>query len=110
MGVDWSKEIEFSLEFVRRLIERGIIASFGNDLDRARKAIERKMRNESVVIDNPSERYPNQSWCVISIEGIGLAKIPVAETPRYVKAITIACPVTDPACKEAYRRRFMPKA
>lgn len=48
--MDASKEIEFSLEFVKRLIERGIMSAFGNDLDKAIEEIERKMRNESVII------------------------------------------------------------
>ena len=96
------KEIEFSLEFVQRLIERGILSAFDNDLDKARKTIEWKMRHESVIIDNPSSKYPNQSWCIINIDKVGLAKIPVAETPAYIKAITIATPVTDRMCIDSY--------
>ncbi len=61
------------------------------------------MRHESVVIDNPNPKYPNQSWCIINIEKIGLAKIPIAETPKYVKAITIATPVTDQVCIDSYK-------
>lgn len=102
-----TKEIEFSLEFVKRLIERGIISAFGNDLDKACERIQWKMKNESAIINNPNERYPNQSWYIINIEGVGLAKIPIAETPKYIKAITIACPVTDPRCIQAYKKKFM---
>ena len=101
------KRVKFSLEFVRRLVERDIISAFGNDLDEARRRIVWKMRNESVVIANPNEKYRNQSWCLINIERIGLVKIPITETARFVKAITIACPVTDPTCVAAYRKKFI---
>src|SRR3989338_558024 len=100
--MDLKKDIQFSLEFVQRLIERDILSAFDNDLDKAIKGIEWKMRHESVVIDNPNPKYPNQSWCIINIDGIGLAKIPIAETPKYVKAITIATPVTDQMCIDSY--------
>lgn len=105
--MDLSKKVEFSLEFVKRLIERSIMSAFDNDLDKAVEEIERKMRNESVIIENPSDTYPNQCWCIINIERVGLAKIPIAETPRCIKAITIACPVTDHRCIEPYRKKFM---
>ena len=65
--MDVKKEIQFSLEFVQRLIERDILSAFDDDLDKARKEIERKMRHESVIIDNPNPKYPNQSWCIINI-------------------------------------------
>ncbi|MEK6888362.1 MAG: hypothetical protein AABX14_05440, partial [Candidatus Aenigmatarchaeota archaeon] len=100
--MDLKKEIQFSLEFVQRLIERDILSAFGGDLDEARKQIEWKMRHESVIIDNSNPKYPNQSWCIINIDKVGLAKIPIAETPKYVKAITIAIPVTDQMCIDSY--------
>ena len=100
--MDLKKEIQFSLEFVQRLIERDIISAFDDDLDKARKEIEWKMKHESVVIDNPNPKYPNQSWCIINIDKTGLEKIPIAETPKYVKAITVATPVTDKVCIDAY--------
>ena len=57
--MDVKKEIQFSLEFVQRLIERDILSAFDGDLDKARKEIEWKMRHESVIIDNPNPKYPN---------------------------------------------------
>jgi hypothetical protein len=104
--MDQNKEVQFSLEFLQRLIERGLLSYFKNDLIEARKVIEHKMKHESVIIDNPNDKYPNQSWCIINIEGVGLAKIPISETDRYIKAITIATPVTDPICIESYRARY----
>ena len=96
------------MEFVQRLIERDILSAFDNDLDKARKEIEWKMRHESAIIGNPNSKYLNQSWCIINIEGIGLAKIPIAETPKYVKAITIATPVTDKMCIDSYNSVYKP--
>ena len=100
--MDLKKDIQFSLEFIQRLIGRDILSAFDGDLEKAKNAIEWKMRHESVIIDNPSPKYPNQSWCIINIDSIGLAKIPIAETPMYVKAITIAVPVTDQMCIDSY--------
>ena len=79
---------------------------FGNDLKKCKDEIKRLMIEESVIIDNPSEKYPNQSWCVINIKGLGLCKIPIAETPKYIKAITIAHPVTDSKCIQGYNDRI----
>lgn len=62
--MDLKKEIQFSLEFVQRLIERDVLSAFDGNLDEARKQIEWKMRHESVIIDNPNPKYPNQSWCM----------------------------------------------
>ncbi len=53
--MDLNKEIQFSFEFVSRLIERGIISAFNNDLNKARIEIEHKIRHESVIIDSPSK-------------------------------------------------------
>ena len=100
--MDMKKDIQFSLEFVQRLIERDVLSVFDGDLDKARKIIEQKMRHESVIIDNPNSKYPNQSWCIINIDKVCLAKIPIAETPRFIKAITIATPVTNRMCIDAY--------
>jgi hypothetical protein len=108
--MDLTKEIQFSFEFVQRLVERGILSdAFEYDLDKARKEIEWKMRHQSVIIDNPDTKYPNQAWCIINIDRVGLAKIPVAETPKYVKAITIATPVTDSMCIDAYNSVYKSK-
>jgi hypothetical protein len=104
--MDPNKEVQFSFEFIQRLIQRDILSHFNNDLNEARRKIEYKMKHESVIIDNPNEKYPNQSWCVINIEGVGLAKIPIAETGRYIKAITIATPVTDHICIDSYNARY----
>ncbi len=93
-----SKEIQFSLEFIKRVYRRGIIEFFNNDLSKCREEIARKMREESVIIDNPNPKYQNQKWCLIEIQKLGLVKIPIAETPQYIKAITIAHPVSDPRC------------
>lgn len=99
--MDLKKEIQFSLEFVQRLIERDILSAFNDDLDRARKEIEWKMRHESVVIDNPNPKYPNQSWCIINIDKIGLVKIPVAET-KVCEGDNNSNPVTDQMCIDSY--------
>jgi len=103
--MDSRKEIEFSLEFIKRVVQRGVLGIFDNDLEKCCKEVERKMREESVIIENPNEKYPNQNWCIINIEGVGLAKIPFSETPRYIKAITIACPVTDKRCIDSFNSR-----
>lgn len=97
-----NKEIQFSLEFVKRVYGRGIIQFFNNNLSECQKEITRKIREESVIIDNPNPKYQNQKWCLINIEGLGITKIPIAETSRYIKVITIAHPVTDQRCIDSF--------
>ena len=48
--MDMNKEIQFSLEFVIRLIGRDILSVYDDDLDKARKDIEHRMRHESVIM------------------------------------------------------------
>ncbi len=104
--MDLSKEIQFSFEFVKRVYERGIIQFFNNNLNKCQEEITRKIREESVIIDNPNPKYQNQKWCLINIEGLGITKIPIAETPRYIKAITIAHPVTDLRCINSFKTHY----
>ena len=96
------KRMVFELEFIKRLVERNILSVYGNDTERAIDEIEKLMRDDSVIIPNPKKGYEHQHWCLIELPKLGLTKIPIDATGPKVKAITIANPVSDPACKRAF--------
>ncbi|MBI4895788.1 MAG: hypothetical protein HY831_04825 [Candidatus Aenigmarchaeota archaeon] len=94
-----NKKIIFTGEFFTKLVQRQIFDIFDN-MENCVKEIERKMKEESIIIDNPN--YENQKWCLFTLKNIGLVKVPFVETQREVIAITIAHPVTDQICHDAF--------
>ena len=66
--------------------------------------IKRKIIEESVMIDNPNRDYCNQKWCLIEVSKLGLLKIPCEQFKSKLIAITIAYPVTDPRCHDAFKK------
>ena len=99
------KQMVWTGEFVNRVITRGIINIFNNDLDTCKKEIERLMREDSAVVHNPIEEYSSQKWVLIDLPVLGLTKLPVKEAGDSIVVITIANPVPDPRCKEAFKNR-----
>lgn len=97
-----NKKIIFTGEFFTKLVQRQIINVF-NSMEECIKEIERKMREEVVVMDNPNNEYQNQKWCLFMLPDLGLVKIPFIETPKGIVAITIAHPVTDQRCHDAFK-------
>lgn len=95
-----NKKIIFTEEFFLRILGRGIINKF-KSIEECERELERKMREESAIIENPKEKYRGQKWCIIEIAG-DLAKIPIVEEGEFVTAITIAWPTSDPMCKNAF--------
>jgi hypothetical protein len=96
--MDMTKHVRFSSEAIKKLVARGVIDIFEGDLKKCQIEIRRLIREESVLMDNLTEKYENQKWCLINVKEMGLVKIPVAETPAHIVAITVAHPVTDPRC------------
>lgn len=100
------KEFEWTLEFVKRVIERNIIDLFGNDLSKCKNEIKRVMEEKSVIVYSPDEKYYNQHWCLIELPSLGLTKIPIAILHNKIVVITIANPVTDQRCNDVYNDKF----
>lgn len=98
--MDWRKPIDFRGEFTKRLWDRCIIEHYNYDMERCIEEIESKMKEEGIIMLDP--KSPVKVWCLIKIENIGLIKIILAETNKTIKAITIACPVTNPECHRRY--------
>jgi hypothetical protein len=100
------REIEWTLEFVRRVIERQILPVFDNDLEKCKTEIEKMMKERSVFVCNPNEGYTNQHWCLMELPKLGLTKIPIDATSKKIVVITIANPVTDHRCQKVFYRKF----
>ena len=98
-----NKKIIFSGEFFTKVVQRQILETFSN-MEECVREIERKMKEESVLIDSLNEKYPNQKWCLFELRKLGLIKVPFVETENEIIAITIAHPVTDMRCHEAFKK------
>jgi hypothetical protein len=100
------KRIEWSDECIRRAFDRGLVSHFGNDLKRCKEEIDRLAEEEGVIVESPDKTRCEQKWCLVDVPNFGLVKIPLMQTyEKIITFITIATPVSDPRCREAFSRR-----
>jgi len=101
--MDLSKRFEFTRKFFRRIYHRQIINAFGNNWDKCYSAIKSKIRTECLLTPNLNKKYALQHLALFELDGIGLVKVSLAETPENIVLITISETVTEPALKQQYQ-------